>query len=134
MVVTIFLFPIFYSIKKCVGSIFFLSKHNTNFCHNIILRIRMPTPCSKEDIIEIKSFQLYRVSKYYKGTMVEYFDYNKKWRLEFIVRIYLCDLVLYIFFGPIIRKVPVFCYYTKYSKWISHLRDHFGISILDLFS
>ena len=56
----------------------FFFKHNGNYFHYIIARIIMPMTNSKEDTIQIKPVQLYRVSRYGKETMVEYFDYKKE--------------------------------------------------------
>ena len=91
----------FHSIKCCVGSgTFFGFKYYGTLLHHSISGGRIYMPNSKDDIIFINSWQLYRVSRYGTSVIVTYFDHDKEFRLAAIGKISSCDLVMYVFVDP----------------------------------
>ena len=96
---------VFDSIKGCVGSGYCFGLHlDCYLCHNFVKGRIISKTRLKYDIIFIESCQLSRVSY---GTVItmEYFDLNNEWLLAIIGRISSCELVIYVFVGPMKRKL-----------------------------
>ena len=76
-------------------------------CYHVVAGIGKSKIRSKDDIIFIESSELQRVSRDGTGITVEYFDHNNEWKLKIIALISSCDLVIYIFVGPMKKNNPV---------------------------
>ena len=59
--------------------VFFCFHSDCTLCNNVVTGRILSKNISKNDILFIQLFQLYRVSSYYTGIKVAYFDHNNEW-------------------------------------------------------
>ena len=102
----------------------FFSHHKGTLCNHIFTVRRILKTGSKDDKLFIKSFRIYRVSRYGSGITMAYVEHNNKWKTEIIGRVSSCDLVLYVFFDHTKTKVTVFYHYPKQKRFFLHLRHY----------